>query len=133
MRPSAEQLAAVDLFSSLSAEERADVAAVMDLVSAPVGTVLASEADELQTRFFVLLTGTVTVHREGRHLADLGPGEVFGEAVAVAAQPRSATVIVTTPAELAVMRGWDLRELLQRQPALRARLDEITASRAADD
>lgn len=87
--------------------------------------------DDLKAKFFVLLQGTVTVHREGRHLADLGPSEVFGEAVSVAGQPRSATVIVTTPAELGVVMDWDLRELLERQPSLRTRLDAIVSSRAA--
>ena len=115
----------------MSAEELGDVAGVMDLVSAPVGSVLTSEADDLKAKFFVLLQGTVTVHREGHHVADLGPGEVFGEAVSVAGQPRNATVIVTTPAELGVVMGWDLRGLLERQPSIRTRLDEIVSSRSA--
>lgn len=131
MRPSADQLAGVELFSGMSAEELGDVAGVMDLVSAPVGSVLTSEADDLKAKFFVLLQGTVTVHREGHHVADLGPGEVFGEAVSVAGQPRNATVIVTTPAELGVVMGWDLRGLLERQPSIRTRLDEIVSSRSA--
>lgn len=131
MRLSADRLAGVELFSGMSAEELEDVAGVMDLVSAAVGTVLTSEADDLKAKFFVLLQGTVTVHREGRHVADLGPGEVFGEAVSVAGQPRTATVIVTTPAELGVVMGWDLRELLERQPSIRTRLDAIVSSRSA--
>lgn len=131
MRPSADRLAGVELFSGLSAEELEDAAGVMDLVSAPVGSVLTSEADDLKAKFFVLLQGTVTVHREGHHVADLGPGEVFGEAVSVAGQPRNATVIVTTPAELGVVMGWDLRGLLERQPSIRTRLDEIVSSRFA--
>jgi CRP-like cAMP-binding protein len=131
MRPSVDRLAGVDLFSGMSPEELEDVAGVMDLVAAPVGSVLTSEADDLKAKFFVLLQGTATVHREGRHLADLGPGEVFGEAVSATGQPRSATVIVTTPAELGVVMGWDLRELLERQPSIRTRLDAIVSSRAA--
>lgn len=132
MRPSVDRLAGVDLFSGRSAADLEDVAGVMDLVTAPVGSVLTSETDDLKAKFFVLLRGTVTVHREGRHLADLGPGEMFGEAVSVRGQPRSATVIVTTPAELGVVMGSDLRQLLERQPSIRTRLDALMSSRAGD-
>jgi CRP/FNR family transcriptional regulator, cyclic AMP receptor protein len=130
MRPGTERLAGVALFSGLSPEDLEDVAGVMQLVSAPVGDVLTSETDDMKATFFVLLQGTVTVHRDGHHVADLGPGEVFGEAVSVAGQARDATVIVTTPAELGVVMGWDLRALLERLPSLRTRLDEIASSRS---
>jgi CRP/FNR family transcriptional regulator, cyclic AMP receptor protein len=131
MRPSADQLAGVELFSGMSPEELEDVAGTMQLVSAPVGDVLTSESDDMKAKFFVLLQGTVTVHRDGHHVADLGPGEVFGEAVSEAGQPRNATVIVTTPAELGVVMGWDLRALMERLPSVRTRLDEIASSRTA--
>jgi CRP/FNR family transcriptional regulator, cyclic AMP receptor protein len=131
MRPSADQLAGVELFSGMSPEELEDVAGTMQLVSAPVGDVLTSESDDMKAKFFVLLQGTVTVHRDGHHVADLGPGEVFGEAVSEAGQPRNATVIVTTPAELGVVMGWDLRALMERLPSVRTRLDEIASSRSA--
>jgi CRP/FNR family transcriptional regulator, cyclic AMP receptor protein len=131
MRPSADQLAGVELFSGMTPEELEDVAGTMQLVSAPVGDVLASESDDMKAKFFVLLQGTVTVHRDGHHVADLGPGEVFGEAVSEAGQPRNATVIVTTPAELGVVMGWDLRALMERLPSVRTRLDEIASSRSA--
>ncbi len=130
-RPSADQLAGVELFAGLSAADIEDVAGTMQRVSVPVGNVLVAEADDMNARFFVLLQGTVTVHRAGHHVADLGPGEVFGEAVSVAGQARNATVIATTPAELGVMMGWDLRALTERHPAIRTRLDTITSERSA--
>jgi CRP/FNR family transcriptional regulator, cyclic AMP receptor protein len=130
MRPSTDRLAGVELFTGLSPEDLEDAAGVMQLVSAPVGHVLTSETDDMKATFFVLLEGTVTVHRDGHHIADLGPGEVFGEAVSVAGQARNATVIATTPAELGVVMGWDLRALLERLPSLRRRLAEIASSRA---
>ena len=127
----ADRLGGVDVFSRLSAEELDRVAEMMRLVPAPVGTVVATEGD-LSSTFFVVLSGTVTVHREGRHVADLGAGDVFGEVGTVMLQPRNATVIATTPAEVAVLMGWDLRDVLEQHPSVRARLDEIAASRSTE-
>jgi CRP/FNR family transcriptional regulator, cyclic AMP receptor protein len=128
-RVDAARLADVELFSELTDEDREQVAQMMRLTRAPVGTVVAVEGD-LPTKFFVLLTGTVTVHRAGRHLADLGAGEVFGEAGAVVLQARNASVIATTPAELGVLMGWDLRGLIARYPSVKERIDALVDARS---
>ena len=47
--------------------------------------------------FYVIEEGTVKVEREGEHLADLGPGDVFGEQGLLEKQERSATVTATSP------------------------------------
>ena len=122
-----ERLAAVGLFSDLSAAELDKVASVARPLQAPTGSVLAEE-DDLSTRFFVILEGTVTVHRAGRHLADLGPGDFFGEAGTTTLAPRNASVIATTPVEAAVVMGWDLRRMLDQLPSLKA----TTADRDMD-
>jgi CRP/FNR family transcriptional regulator, cyclic AMP receptor protein len=125
-----DRLASVELFAGLSDEERSAVAATMRLQRFARGGVVAEEGD-LPTKFFVMLDGHVTVHRDGRHVADLGPGEVFGEAGAAALQPRNASVIATTPVEVAVMMGWDLRDLMTALPALGARVEALIADRAS--
>jgi CRP-like cAMP-binding protein len=109
-------------------EERDDLAAAFRVEQLPVGTALAIEGDD-PTRFYVLLDGHVTVHREGQHLRDLGPGDSFGELGVVGLTPRTATVIATTPIRVAVAMGWDLRDRLGRNEALKDRLAQSITDR----
>ena len=114
--------------SDLTDDERESLGAVFRAESHPVGTALIVEGDA-PTKFYVLLEGHVTVHREGTHLADLAPGDCFGEMGVVSKEPRNATVIATTPVRVAAAMGWDLREQLDRDPGLRDRIGEAAASR----
>lgn len=127
-RVGAGDLASVPLFEGLSDEERQDVAEHMRRLRAPVGTVLA-EHGGLSSKAFLVLEGSLTIHREGRHVADLGVGDIVGETGTLALVPRNATVIATTPSVIAELMGWDLRELADRFPAVRARLEALVAAR----
>ena len=48
------------------------------------------------------------VEREGEHIADLGPGDFFGEQGLLEKQARSATVIATSPVRLIKIEHWEL-------------------------
>lgn len=117
----ASELERVGFVAGATDDERDDVAAVFRVEELPVGTALAIEGDA-PTKFYVLLDGHVTVHREGRHVRDLGPGDSFGELGVVGLVPRTATVIATTPVKVAVAMGWDLRERLEHNETLRERI-----------
>lgn len=127
-----DRLASVGLFSDISPEHREKVAEVMKVERHPRGDVLVEEGD-LPSKFYVLLSGYVTVHREGRHITDLGPGDFFGEMGVLSLEGRNASVIATTPAEVAVAMGWDLRQLLDQMPELKSRLEAAAASRVSPD
>lgn len=130
-RVASDRLAPLSLFSDLSVEELESVAQLAQVLHATTGTVIAEEND-LSTKFFVLLRGTVTIHRSGRHVADLGEGDFFGEAGTMTLAPRNATVIATTPVEAAAFMGWDLRRLLEQLPSLKSQLEAANASRAPE-
>ena len=61
--------------------------------------------------FYIIEDGTVKVEREGEHLADLGPGDVFGEQGLLEKQERSATVIATSPVRLIKIEHWELSRM----------------------
>lgn len=126
------QLTPTGALSDLPDEERDALAAVMRIEERPRGHVLVEEGD-IPDKFFLLVDGYVTVHRSGRHLADLGPGDVFGERGVLALTPRNASVIATTPVKVAVAMGWDVRDMLGDRPRLRAALEAEAGKREALD
>lgn len=125
----AADLELTPLFAGLSADDRDALAGVLQLREHARGAVLAEEGD-LPTLFHLLLEGHVTVHREGAHLADLGPGDYFGEVGVLSLEPRNASVIATTPVKVAMAMGWDLRRLLDEHPGLKEELAASAADRA---
>lgn len=126
------ELGTSGILAGLSDADRVEIAAVFRTEEYPVGAVLIHEGD-LPTKFYIIIDGTVTVHRGGAHVVDLGAGDICGELGVVSLEPRNATVIATTSLRVAVAMGWDLRELLDVQPELRSRLETTAAERTASD
>lgn len=127
----ASELSGVELVAGLSGDAAATFAAELKREQHPVGYVLAEQGD-IPTKFFIILDGHVTVHRDGAHVADLGPGDFVGETGVMSLESRNASVIATTPIEVAVAMGWSLRERVDATPELKARLEEAAAARSAD-
>ena len=73
--------------------------------------------------FYVVADGRVVVHRDGRAVVHLGPGDSFGERGLLDNAPRNATV--TTEMDTTVLRveGDVLLDALQAAPMLTAALD----------
>ena len=55
----------------------------------PEGKVIVKEGG-FSNHFYAIQEGTARVERDGQHLADLGPGDVFGEQGLLERQERSA-------------------------------------------
>ncbi len=125
----AGDLAMVPLFSDLSDDERQDLCDSMKEVRLPDGSELIEQGD-LSYKFFVLLEGSAEVEHSGRHLADLGPGDFFGEMGILDKQRRNAEVLATSPVRLAVMAGWDLRTLMEDHPKIRYQVEQTASERA---
>lgn len=118
--------------TGLSEDDWAVLAGAMKVRDVPRGTVLVEEGD-LPTSFHVILDGHVTVHRDGRHLGDLGPGDYFGEVGVLSLETRNASVIATTPVRVATAMGWDLRTLLETNEELHRKLTATAAARSVTD
>ena len=73
------------------------------------------------------------VTANGRRLAELGPGDYFGEIAMLDGGRRSATVTTTAPAKLLVMFGSEFRQLQQAQPQIADRIEETMRGRLASD
>jgi len=114
-------LKALPLFESLSDHELRRLSRWTDDVDVPAGKHLVEEG-AWAWEFFVILEGEAEVLREGAHLADLGPGDFFGEIGVREHQQRSATVVAKTAVRIGVMLERDFHEMEDEMPQVAARI-----------
>jgi CRP-like cAMP-binding protein len=108
-------LKSIPLFADVPEEALAKVATFATLESAAEGKTIIREGG-FSNDFYVIDDGTVKVEREGDHLADLGPGDVFGEQGLLEKQERSATVTATSPVRLIRIEHWELSRMRSAMP-----------------
>lgn len=73
--------------------------------------------------FYAVIDGGVLVHRGGKEVARLGPGEYFGERGLLDNAPRNATVTTAEPSTLLRLEGEALLDALQTVPTMRSAMD----------
>jgi CRP-like cAMP-binding protein len=123
-----EHLASVPLLSHCSKADLAKVARLSDEIDVPAGRVLITEG-EFGHEAFLLVTGSVSVTRDGEEVATLGPGAVFGEMALVDRAPRNATVTATSDATVLVIGKREFTGLLDEAPDFRASIMAALADR----
>jgi len=124
------QLESVAIFSGLSKKELERLAQWTDEVNVQEGYELATEG-RFAHEFFVIEDGAAAVLRDGERIAELGPGDFFGEIGLLETERRTASVIATTPMTVIVMFQREFKQMEQEMPAvadrvrsaIRARLD----------
>jgi CRP/FNR family transcriptional regulator, cyclic AMP receptor protein len=124
------RLKAVPFFSGMSKSELATVAQQTDEVDVPAGKVLTREGD-FGEEFFLIDAGTAQVTRGGEPIAELGPGDFFGEMALLGEDRRNATVTATTPMSLIVMTRASFRALDRADPEVHATVAKAIAERHA--
>lgn len=110
-----ELLRGVPLFAGLGDRELREIAQLVDEIDVPAGQVLTAQGTS-GNEFFVIVTGTVGVDRDGARVRELGPGDFLGEISLVDGQPRTATVTAVTPARLLVLAHREFHSLMDRYP-----------------
>lgn len=120
----------VPFFSSLTTKELALVARQTDELDVPAGKVLAEQGD-LGREFFVIESGTAEVMKDGERIAEMGPGDFFGEIALVAEERRTATVTATSPMVVIVMSRAGLRAIDHMLPEVHARVAKAIEDRRA--
>ena len=126
----AKRLESLPLFRDLSRKERDRIARWTDEVEVPAGYHLVDQG-RFPHEFFVIESGTVAVTKDGEHLADLGPGDFFGEIAIVEHERRTATVVATTPLTAIVMLGRDFQTMADAMPHVAERIHAAIRERMA--
>jgi CRP-like cAMP-binding protein len=121
-------LSQVPLFAGFSKKDLGEVARHLDRVDVAMGTTLTEEG-RLANQFGIIVDGSATVRRGNRKLAELGPGDFWGEMALLLREKSSATVATTEDSSLLVMHGSEFGHLLEEVPALARKLATGLAAR----
>ena len=119
-----KNLDGIALFERLSEDQRAEVARQADEIDVEAGKRLVSEG-RFGYEFFVIENGTAQVVRGEQHIADLGPGDFFGEMALLGDTVRNADVVSSSQLTALVMTDTSFRSLARRMPEV---ADEIRAA-----
>lgn len=123
-----DHLAQVPLFTACSKKELGRIARATTEMSFDDGTVLMHQ-DDTAREAFILTEGTVTVKRNGRKVAELGPGAFLGELGLLDHGPRTATVEANGPVEALVLGPREFAGLLDDVPSISHKLLRALAAR----
>jgi CRP-like cAMP-binding protein len=121
------RLKAIPLFSQLSDEEARRLAAFATENSVANGQILMKQGD-FSSELIAIEEGTAKVEKDGVVVADLGPGDLIGEIGLLSRDPRSASVIATSPMLVFKLTHWEVRRMSAETVH---KIEEIVKQRAA--
>jgi CRP-like cAMP-binding protein len=120
----------IPLFATLSKKQLKAAAQLADEVDIKEGEHLADEG-RFAHEFFAIEDGNADVIHEGKVIAQLGPGDFFGEIALIKTQRRTASVVATTPMKLVVIFGPNFSSLASEMPDVRKKIDAAIEERCA--
>jgi CRP-like cAMP-binding protein len=122
------QLKRFSLFEGVPEESLAKIAVFTQLVEFPEGKVIIQEGG-FANDFYAIDEGTVKVDKGGETVAELGPGDIFGEQGLLERQERSATVIATSVVRALKIEHWELARMRKAMPEVVANLVKTVQER----
>ena len=130
---SRKMLADVPLFRELSKRHLNKLGRVAKSVRYSAGRVIVREGSPGKA-FFVIVTGKAKVVSEERNrvLAELGPGDFFGELALLDGGPRTASVVAQSGVETIQLSRKAFQELVNDEPEVGLRIMKDLAGRIRD-
>jgi CRP-like cAMP-binding protein len=122
------QLRRIPLFSDADDDELNKVGAFAESVEFSDRAEIIREGD-FSSALLAIEEGTVEVTRGGEHIANLGPGDIFGEAGVLNDAVRNATVTATSPLKLIIMDHFEVQRLKKNAPEIYARIERLAEER----
>jgi CRP-like cAMP-binding protein len=124
----AEHLAKVPLFAGLSKKDLAKIAKASEEVEIAAGRTLVDQGRPGH-EFYLILEGTAVVRRNNRKVAELGPGQYFGELAILDRGPRSASVVANTDMRVLVLSQRSFVGVLESLPGMAYKILTVMAQR----
>lgn len=119
-------------FSAFTPQEIAKISSAGTRVTLPEGWSPISERTGAD-KAYIILSGTVSVRQHGEEIAQLGPGDIVGEAAIVYHSLRTASIVALTPLELIHFTAEALQRLAVELPRFGEALDRVAKERFEAD
>ena len=110
-------LKSIDLFRAMPSEELAQIAEIADEQAFVAGDPVFAEG-EMGDALYLVIEGSVRVHKGDKQIALLGVRDVVGEMAVLDGEPRSASVTVVKDAALLKIGRDDFRDILNERPEI---------------
>jgi CRP/FNR family transcriptional regulator, cyclic AMP receptor protein len=123
-----DHLRSVPFFASCSAKELQIVAKAGTELTVKGDTTIIQQGDAGREAF-VVMTGSLSVKRNGKKVTTLGPGSMVGELSLLDHGPRTATVVTDTDSDLFVIDQRSFASVLDTVPTLAHKLLASLAGR----
>jgi CRP-like cAMP-binding protein len=130
-QPSLDLIRGVPLFAAADEPFLERLASEFMARTFNAGETIAEEGEGGRT-FFVIESGQVTVSVHGQEVAQLGPGNAFGEMALIDKSARTATVKADTNVHCYQLPVWSFRPLVESHPEMAWALLETVAQRVRD-
>jgi CRP/FNR family cyclic AMP-dependent transcriptional regulator len=127
-----ELLKRTPLFAGCSKAELRALASSADELDLREGTVITREGRPGR-EFFVLVSGTARVTKDGKAIAELGAGDWFGEIALLTDTPRTATITATSPVDVLVITDRRFRQVVETMPSIALKILASVADRLGRD
>lgn len=124
------QLKRFSLFEGVEDDKLAKIAPFTMLVEFPEGKVIIQEGG-FANDFYAIDEGTVRVEKGDEKVAELGPGDVFGEQGLLDKQERSASVIATSVVRALKIEHWELHRMRKAMPEVVDQLVKTVEERSS--
>jgi CRP/FNR family cyclic AMP-dependent transcriptional regulator len=124
----ATQLKRIRIFEDVPDEDLKVITTFATSDEVPEGTVIVKEGD-FANEFMAIEEGTAKVTRGGEEVAQLGPGDIFGEVSLIEKDKRAATVVATSRVKLIMIERWELERMKKVLPDVFQRIEQLAGER----
>ena len=118
-----------DLFKDVDESKLNKIAPFTMLVEFPEGKTVIQEGG-YSNDFYAIESGTAKVERGGETIAEIGPGDVFGEQGLLERQERSASVVATSPLRALKIEHWEIPRMRKAMPEVLEQLQRTIEERS---
>jgi len=118
-----------ELFKDVDESKLSKIAPFTMLVEFPEGKTVIQEGG-YSNDFYAIESGTAKVERGGDTIAEIGPGDVFGEQGLLEKQERSASVVATSPLRALKIEHWEIPRMRKAMPEVLEELQRTIEARS---
>jgi CRP/FNR family transcriptional regulator, cyclic AMP receptor protein len=109
------QLKRIPLFKDVPDEDLRLIATFAESKEVGEDSVIMKEGG-YSNEFMAIESGKVEIQKDGQKVAELGPGEIFGEAGLLEKSRRNASVVAKEPTRLIIIKQWEMARMRKKLP-----------------